>query len=91
MKSIKSIESIKVAGACRKFFGVIEYAGRAQAMRPYQRISWGLLGLANAENLYFIKNLNIEFHYPGPSGAANLIGQGMSQDVMSIQSPRKSL
>jgi hypothetical protein len=57
---MKSIESIKVAGAYRKFFGVTEYAGGAQAMRPYARISWGLLGLANAENLHFIKNLNIE-------------------------------
>jgi hypothetical protein len=60
---MKSIESIKVEGACcvrRKFFGVTEYTGRAQAMRPYQCILWGLLGLANAENLHFIKNLNIE-------------------------------
>jgi hypothetical protein len=36
----------------------------AQAMRPYQHISWGLLGLANAENLHSIKNLNIEFQLP---------------------------
>jgi hypothetical protein len=40
--------------------GFTEYAGGAQAMRPYARISWGILGLANAENLHFIKNLNIE-------------------------------
>jgi hypothetical protein len=58
------MDSIKVEGACRvcqKSLGVTEYAGRAQAMRPYQRISLGLLGLANAENLHYIKNLNIEY------------------------------
>jgi hypothetical protein len=49
---MESIESIK-------FFGVDEYAGGAQAMRPYLRISWGILGLANAKNLHFIK-INIE-------------------------------
>jgi hypothetical protein len=60
---MKTIESIKVEGACRvcrKFLGVTGYAGRAQA-RPYQRISWGLLVLANAEKIHSIKNLNIEF------------------------------
>jgi hypothetical protein len=55
---MKSIESIKVAGAYRKFFGVTEYAGGGA---NYARILWGLLGLANSENLHFIKNLNIEY------------------------------
>jgi hypothetical protein len=43
------------------FLGVLKYAGGAQAMRPYLHISWGILGLVNAKNLYFIKNFNIEF------------------------------
>jgi hypothetical protein len=31
---MKSIESIKVAGACRKLFGVTEYAGRGASDAP---------------------------------------------------------
>jgi hypothetical protein len=38
----------------------MEYAGGAQAMRPYPRILWGILGLENTEILHSIKNLNIE-------------------------------
>jgi hypothetical protein len=45
---MESIESMK-------FFGVNEYAGGAQAMRPYLRIPWGILGLANAKT--FIPSL----------------------------------
>jgi hypothetical protein len=29
--------------------GISEYAGGAQAMRPYPRNLWGILGLANAK------------------------------------------
>jgi hypothetical protein len=39
---MESIESMK-------FLGISEYAGGAQAMRPYPRILWGILGLANAK------------------------------------------
>jgi hypothetical protein len=41
--------------------GLLNTLVGAQAMRPYARISLGCLGLANAENLHSIKNLNIEF------------------------------
>jgi hypothetical protein len=44
MESIKSM----------KFSGVNKYAGGAQAMRPYPRIYWEILGLANSKNFYGI-------------------------------------
>jgi hypothetical protein len=51
---------------CRKFCGVPEYAGGAQAIQSH--ISWGLLGLANAENIHSIKNLDIDPINPGIQG-----------------------
>jgi hypothetical protein len=41
--------------------GLLNTLVGAQAMRPYPRISWGLLANWDAENLHFVKNLNIEF------------------------------
>jgi hypothetical protein len=54
----------------------MKYSGGAQAMRPYPRISWGILGLVNAKNLHFIKNFNIEFE---EVSAKSVVSQFRSQ------------
>jgi hypothetical protein len=66
-----------------KFLGIAEYAGGAHAMRPYPRILWGILGLANAKtSIPSIRDLAAVENLEHPITTINGVNHGISHQCI---------